>query len=123
MEVRVEKRVARCSTERSEMRRAMTTMVNNTHRLEVDKTSRTLSLIPTAGHSATMLMLHGLGNNAATVADSCELYPPGDTAGGWADAAAHFSGSLPQVKFILPTAPTQPVRCPALHLCQQRSRH
>jgi len=68
-------------------------MVNSTHRLEVDKTSRTLSLIPTAGHSATMLMLHGLG----------------DTASGWADAAAHFSGSLPQVKFVLPTAPTQPV--------------
>lgn len=68
-------------------------MINSTHRLEIEKASQTISLIPTAGHSATMLMLHGLG----------------DTASGWSDAAAHFAGSLPQVKFILPTAPTQPV--------------
>eukprot|EP00656_Telonema_subtile_P045853 TRINITY_DN52120_c0_g1_i1.p1 TRINITY_DN52120_c0_g1~~TRINITY_DN52120_c0_g1_i1.p1 ORF type:complete len:182 (+),score=44.85 TRINITY_DN52120_c0_g1_i1:137-682(+) len=73
--------------------RAMSTMINSTHRLDVNQASKTISLIPTAGHSATMFMLHGLG----------------DTAAGWADAAAHFSGSLPHVKFVLPTAPEQPV--------------
>lgn len=71
----------------------MSQMINSTHYIEVDQESRTISLIPATGHSATMFLLHGLG----------------DTAAGWADAAAHFSGSLPEVKFILPTAPTQPV--------------
>merc|ERR1712183_121000 len=40
-----------------------------------------------------MFLLHGLG----------------DTAAGWADAAVHFSAHLPHVKFVLPTAPVQPV--------------
>lgn len=76
------------------MRRAMSSMVNATHRIDVDQANRTLRLLPAAApHTATFFMLHGLG----------------DTAGGWADAAVHLSSSLPHVNFVLPTAPTQPV--------------
>ena len=73
--------------------RMLSTMINSTHELQVERATRTITLKPVTGHSATMFMLHGLG----------------DTAAGWADAAAHFSASLPHVKFVLPTAPTQPV--------------
>jgi lysophospholipase-2 len=71
----------------------LSTMINSTHELLVEREARTITLRPVKGHSATMFMLHGLG----------------DTAAGWADAAAHFSASLPHVKFVLPTAAVQPV--------------
>ncbi|KAL7468102.1 hypothetical protein ACHAXS_008331 [Conticribra weissflogii] len=44
-------------------------------------------------HSATVILCHGLG----------------DTAEGWLDPAQYLSKQLPHVKFVLPTAPTQPV--------------
>lgn len=40
-------------------------------------------------HSATVIMLHGLG----------------DTGDGWADIGPMFAADLPQVKFVFPTAP------------------
>ena len=44
-------------------------------------------------HSASVILCHGLG----------------DTADGWAEPAQYLASQLPHVKFILPTAPTQPV--------------
>jgi len=44
-------------------------------------------------HTASVILCHGLG----------------DTAEGWVDPARYLSNQLPHVKFILPTAPTQPV--------------
>ena len=44
-------------------------------------------------HTATIILSHGLG----------------DTADGWKDAAFEMSNRLPHVKWILPTAPTNPV--------------
>lgn len=44
-------------------------------------------------HSASVILCHGLG----------------DTAEGWTDPAQYLASKLPHVKFILPTAPTQPV--------------
>mmetsp|Transcript_15221 Transcript_15221/g.32207 ORF Transcript_15221/g.32207 Transcript_15221/m.32207 type:complete len:300 (-) Transcript_15221:247-1146(-) len=44
-------------------------------------------------HSASVILCHGLG----------------DTAEGWAPPAQYLANQLPHVKFILPTAPTQPV--------------
>ena len=41
-------------------------------------------------HSATVIILHGLG----------------DTAHGWADFAPMLQAQLPHVKFVFPTAPT-----------------
>lgn len=46
-----------------------------------------------AAQSAAIVISHGLG----------------DTAEGWADVAEHLASKLPYIKFILPTAPTQPV--------------
>ena len=46
-----------------------------------------------ADQSALVVICHGLG----------------DTAEGFVDVAEHLARSLPHVKFILPTAPTQPV--------------
>jgi len=43
--------------------------------------------------SAAIVLSHGLG----------------DTSEGWVDVAEHLASKLPYVKFILPTAPTQPV--------------
>ncbi|EED86346.1 phospholipase, partial [Thalassiosira pseudonana CCMP1335] len=44
-------------------------------------------------HSASVILCHGLG----------------DTGNGWVDPAMYLASKLPHVKFILPTAPTQPV--------------
>jgi lysophospholipase-2 len=44
-------------------------------------------------HTATVILSHGLG----------------DTADGWSDAALEMSRHLPHVKWILPTAPVNPV--------------
>lgn len=44
-------------------------------------------------HSGTVLFMHGLG----------------DTAFGWADVMHILATRLPHLKFILPTAPSQPV--------------
>lgn len=46
-----------------------------------------------ADQSALVVICHGLG----------------DTSEGFADVAEHLAGKMPYVKFILPTAPTQPV--------------
>lgn len=51
-------------------------------------------VLPAEGsHSATVLIMHGLG----------------DSADGFADVADMFSSQMPHIKFILPTAPSQPV--------------
>jgi lysophospholipase II len=44
-------------------------------------------------HSATVIFCHGLG----------------DTSDGWFDVAQRWSSRFPHVKFVLPTAPVQPV--------------
>lgn len=44
-------------------------------------------------HTATMIMLHGLG----------------DTGDGWAGIAGEFAAQLPHVKFIFPHAPARPI--------------
>jgi lysophospholipase-2 len=44
-------------------------------------------------HTATVILTHGLG----------------DTADGWRDAAMHMASLVPHVKWVLPTAPSQPV--------------
>lgn len=44
-------------------------------------------------HTATVILLHGLG----------------DTAHGWADFAPMLQMQLPHVKFVFPTAPTRPI--------------
>mmetsp|Transcript_21358 Transcript_21358/g.47696 ORF Transcript_21358/g.47696 Transcript_21358/m.47696 type:complete len:357 (-) Transcript_21358:603-1673(-) len=55
----------------------------------------TVTVSPTneADQSALVVICHGLG----------------DSAEGFVDVAEHLSAALPHVKFILPTAPTQPV--------------
>ena len=44
-------------------------------------------------HTATVILLHGLG----------------DTARGWADFAPMLQMQMPHVKFVFPTAPTRPI--------------
>lgn len=44
-------------------------------------------------HTATVILLHGLG----------------DTAHGWADFAPMLQMQMPHVKFVFPTAPTRPI--------------
>ena len=44
-------------------------------------------------HTATVILLHGLG----------------DTANGWADFAPMLQMQMPHVKFVFPTAPTRPI--------------
>jgi len=63
------------------------------HTLTEDGT--TLVLAPAAGsHTATVVLLHGLGDSAA----------------GWLDdTRTEFAPALPHVKFILPTAAEQAV--------------
>ncbi|EQC27511.1 hypothetical protein SDRG_14712 [Saprolegnia diclina VS20] len=68
-------------------------MHTKTHVVAVDKASDTITFTPKAQHSASLVFMHGLG----------------DTAYGWADTIQFMSASLPHVKCILPTAPTQPV--------------
>lgn len=54
----------------------------------------TITITPPEGHhSATVLIMHGLG----------------DSSEGFADVAEMFASQMPYTKFILPTAPTQPV--------------
>ena len=54
----------------------------------------TIFLEPEAGATATVILMHGLG----------------DTADGWEDAATEVLGpALPYARFILPTAPTRPI--------------
>eukprot|EP00658_Telonema_sp_P-2_P041005 TRINITY_DN29320_c0_g1_i1.p1 TRINITY_DN29320_c0_g1~~TRINITY_DN29320_c0_g1_i1.p1 ORF type:complete len:249 (+),score=38.14 TRINITY_DN29320_c0_g1_i1:228-974(+) len=74
-------------------RRGMCTMINSSHSIVVNENTRVISILPVKKHTATVLLLHGLG----------------DTGAGWADAAAYLSNSLPHVGFVLPTAPQQPV--------------
>ena len=73
--------------------RTFTTQVIGAHAVDVDKSSKTIQFVPTGQHTASVVIIHGLG----------------DTAFGWADPVVSWMGSLPHVKFILPTAPEQPV--------------
>jgi len=59
------------------------------------RTGGTIEISPRnpADQSACIVLSHGLG----------------DTAEGWADVAEHLASKMPYIKFILPTAPTQPV--------------
>lgn len=62
-------------------------------RTETDSTN-TITLHPVDGkHSATIILMHGLG----------------DSADGLSDLAETWGSSYPYIKFILPTAPEQPV--------------
>lgn len=55
--------------------------------------ARTAVLEPPEAHSSTVVVLHGLG----------------DTALGWVDAAQHWQASMPNTRFVLPTATDIPV--------------
>ena len=54
---------------------------------------RPLSFPSKTKHTATVILLHGLG----------------DTASGWADFAPMLQMQMPHVKFVFPTAPTRPI--------------
>ena len=66
-----------------------------THSIEVDHETDMISFVPQRAHTGTVIFAHGLG----------------DTAAGWADAIAMIAQrpGLSHVRFVLPTAPTQPV--------------
>jgi len=53
----------------------------------------TLYVEPTKKHTASVILIHGLG----------------DTADGWIDVAESLAPKLPHVRFILPTASEKPV--------------
>jgi lysophospholipase-2 len=57
------------------------------------KQGTTIIINATQKHTATVILSHGLG----------------DTAEGWEDAAHEMSKKLPHIKWILPTAPSNPV--------------
>jgi lysophospholipase-2 len=68
---------------------------NNMSPFSVTRTGTTITLSPTnpAQQSGLLVISHGLG----------------DTAEGFADVAQMIAASMPHLKIILPTAPTQPV--------------
>ena len=68
--------------------------MSSTHTTERDGTG-TITVSPKneAAQSGLVVIMHGLG----------------DTAEGFADVAEQFAEQLPHLKFVLPTAPTQPV--------------
>ena len=56
------------------MRRTVATMLKQSHRVDVDQASKTIRFIPDqAKHTATMLVLHGLGDTAMGWGASLEL--------------------------------------------------
>lgn len=55
--------------------------------------SAPLFVEPSKPHTASVILIHGLG----------------DSAYGWIDVAEQFSQSLPHVRFVLPTATEKPV--------------
>jgi len=59
----------------------------------VTRTSDCTTITPATPHSALVVIMHGLG----------------DTAAGFEDVAMLWARQMPHVKFVLPTAPTQPV--------------
>jgi len=59
----------------------------------VVKQGTTIIINATQKHTATVILSHGLG----------------DTAEGWEDAAYEMGKNLPHIKWILPTAPSNPV--------------
>lgn len=72
--------------------------VNNHRRVQAMQTNSwqyptPLSFPSKTKHTATVILLHGLG----------------DTARGWADFAPMLQMQLPHVKFVFPTAPTRPI--------------
>lgn len=71
-------------------------MTSGTHCKEEDlrdPSRPTIVLKPVGKHTATVIILHGLG----------------DSARGWLSGAELFAQSLPHVKFVLPTAPSIPI--------------
>lgn len=63
-------------------------------RPQVVRTGKTISVLPKdAAPTATVVLTHGLG----------------DSAEGFADVAEMWAHQMPHVKFVLPTAPNQPV--------------
>ncbi len=63
-------------------------------RIVRDSNSRMITVIPPIGkHSASVVIMHGLG----------------DSAEGFSDVAEILARAMPHVKFILPTAPESPV--------------
>lgn len=81
--------------------RTLFTLVNLTARYMAsrarvvrDGATNTISVLPPDGqHSASVVFMHGLG----------------DSAEGFADVAEMLAQKMPHVKFVLPTAPTNPV--------------
>lgn len=61
--------------------------------VSVDQERRVISMQPSGEHTATVIYCHGLG----------------DTANGWAEPCYTWAQQMPWIKFILPTAPVQPV--------------
>jgi predicted esterase len=58
---------------------------------------------PSSTHTATLIMMHGLG----------------DTAAGWLPVGLELKGRLPHVKWIFPTAPTVCACMPILFLSSE----
>jgi Phospholipase/Carboxylesterase len=62
---------------------------------------------PSQPHTATVIVMHGLG----------------DTAAGWAPVGSQLKGALPHVKWVFPTAPTvRPARRTHLSLAWRHAR-
>ena len=62
--------------------------------MKIDRDSTQTIINPAIGkHSATVILMHGLG----------------DSADGWEDSAESLAKTMPHVKFILPTASEMPV--------------
>lgn len=62
--------------------------------MRVERKDGTVTISPDDGfHSATIILMHGLG-------DSCD---------GWSDTAEELHRQFSYIKFIVPTAPTRPV--------------
>jgi lysophospholipase-2 len=62
-------------------------------KVEFNRATKHLVVHPSQPHSASMLLIHGLGDSSL----------------GWKDVALELAAALPHVKFVLPTAPESAV--------------
>jgi len=80
-------------------------------RIKVVRDGTSLIVGPMSTHSATVIIAHGmtLSPMISSTAASTSTIGLGDSANGFLDVAQMFAQQMPHTKFILPTAPTQPV--------------
>ena len=77
----------------SEQESPNSSLAKNLKMAKLVREGTTIIINASTRHTATVILSHGLG----------------DSADGWSDAAAEMSKHLPHVKWILPTAPSNPV--------------